>query len=170
MQLAEALGCNVRTLAKWLEEGMPVVRRGRGGRASLYDEVEVRAWLEAREEAARGEEGPLVLEHERALKEHWLALVNKQTYLTRERQLIPAAEVEVALSRERDAVRAKVLSIYTTRADRLHRIATLEGVAGVEEELRQIGHEVLRELAEPPEDEKPGEPRRRRRSKRKGDG
>lgn len=150
-QLAQALGCGPRSVEKWLEEGMPVAQRGRGGRPSLYSEHDVAEWLEARNGAAAssapGGGGPLNPAQEKARRDHWQSVLAEQTYRTRKGELLPAAEAEKRWSAEVGAARAKFLSLPTTLPDRLHRAAVLEGVRGVERLLREAIHEVLRELS-----------------------
>jgi P27 family predicted phage terminase small subunit len=146
-ELARRLGVHMQTVTKWEREGLPVATRGRRGRASTYSERSTREWLEARESAAQ--KGGLVdVARERARKERAQAILAEQTFQTRARELLPAAEVEKAWLAEIQAVRTAILSTYTTQADRVHRAAILHGVVGVERELRDIAHELLRELSE----------------------
>lgn len=147
-ELATLLGKHMQTLTKWEREGMPIAERGGRGRPSRYREVEVRAWLLAREQAAQAPGAPMDLARERARKEHWQSLLSEQTHQMRQRDLLPAAEVEQVWAAEIAAVRSLILASYTMHADRVHRAATLEGVAGVERALRDIAYEVLRELAD----------------------
>ncbi len=147
-ELAAALKCDMRTVAKWQEDGLPVATRGRGGRPSLYSEADVRAWLKAREEVSK-HSGLVDVAQERARKERARAILDEQLYQQRAGQLLPAADVERIWNAEVQAVRAAILATYTTQADRVHRAAILEGVRGVENELKAIAHELLRELAEP---------------------
>jgi phage terminase Nu1 subunit (DNA packaging protein) len=135
-----------QTVKKWEQAGMPVAERGRKGKPSKFDEAEVRAWLQARDEAARSGAN-LDVAQERARKEHWQALVAEQTYRTREKELLPRADAERAWAGEVAAVRTKLLSWSQTLADRVHRAATLEGVPGVERVLADAVREVLREMA-----------------------
>jgi phage terminase Nu1 subunit (DNA packaging protein) len=148
-ELAKRLECHEVSITRWQREGLPVARRGGRGRASLYDEVAVRAWLLAREAAAKAEDAPLDLAQERARKERWQGLLAEQTFKVRERLLLPVAEVEKAWLAEVTAVRAVILASYTADADRVHRAGVLDGVAGVERELKDLAERVLRELADP---------------------
>lgn len=147
-ELAEQLGVHMQTVTKWEREGLPVAERGRKGKPSLYSEIQARAWLQVREDAAQTGQ-TLDLARERANKERWQAALAEQTFQTRARRLLPADEVERVWGATVAAVRAKVLATYTASADRVHRAGTLEGVSGVETALKQIAHEILRELAEP---------------------
>lgn len=145
-ELAEALGKHPDTIAGWVsEEDLPVAERGRGGKPSKYDLQAVLAWISAREEAQRA--GPLDPVQEKARRDHWQATLAEQTYRVRNGKLLDADEVERAWAAEVAAVRARLLTIPTTYADRVFRSATLEGVGGVERLLRDAVHSALRELA-----------------------
>jgi hypothetical protein len=138
---------HMMTVTKWERAGLPIAQRGRAGKPTLYSEVDCRAWLAAREEAAKNS-GALDVAQERARKEHWQALLAEQLHQARERELLPRADVEKAWAAEVAAVRAKLLAWPTTLADRIHRAGALEGIAGVERALHEAVREVLRELAE----------------------
>src|SRR5262245_61784546 len=131
LELAAALHCNPRTVAKWQEDGMPVSSRGRGGRASRYDLAECQAWVEARNQASVSGE-TLDVVQERARKEHWQAQLAEQLHQTRAKDLLPRAEVEKAWAAEAAAIRARLLAWPTSITDRVFRAATLQGAAGVE--------------------------------------
>jgi phage terminase Nu1 subunit (DNA packaging protein) len=146
VELSRELGCDPRTVAKWIEEGLPVHTRGRGGRASLYSLKSAREWKRQRDESSTSV-GALDPHQERARRDRAQALLAEQQLRTRERELLPATEVQKAWSAEVSAVRAQALAIPTTYADRIHRAATLDGVAGVERELRAAVHGFLRELS-----------------------
>lgn len=146
--LAERLGVHMQTVTKWERDGLPIAERGRKGKPSTYREADVRAWLASREDAAK-KSGMIDVAQERARKERAQAVLAEQSYRARERELLPAAEVEKIWNAEVQAVRTAILATYTTQADRVHRAATLEGVGGVEAELKAIAHELLRELSAP---------------------
>lgn len=137
-----------QTISKWLEEGMPVAERGRGGRPSRYDELEVRAWLAARNEAQRDGEPTHALK-ERARKERAQAQLAEQLFAMRAGTLLKVEDVDRLIQAEQTAVRSKLLAMPTTHADRVHRVAVLEGAVGVERVLRDTAYEILRELADP---------------------
>jgi phage terminase Nu1 subunit (DNA packaging protein) len=159
--LASALGCDVRTIAKWQDEGMPVAVRGRGGRASLYDEEACRAWKIIRDQATASADGPIGNGmRERARKERAQAQLAEQLYAVRAGDLLPASEVEKRWAAEISAARAVILTSYTTAADRVFRAATTDGLAGVERELKTIAYAVLRELSNPPAAAKPKKKKR----------
>lgn len=147
-ELADRLHVHMQTVTKWEREGMPIAERGRKGRASRYREEDVRAWLDAREAAAK-QSGHVDVTQERARKERAQAVLAEQLAATRARHLLPADEVARVWSAEVAAVRSIILASYTSQADKIHRIATLEGVGGVEAVLKELAHEVLRQLADP---------------------
>lgn len=154
-QLAEVLRngqgepVHMQTITKWEHEGLQPAVRGRRGRPSLYRESDVRAWVAARDAAASNLPGAKDLMAERARKERAQAVLAEQTFQARARVLLPAAEVERLWGAEIQAVRNAIIATYTTQADRLLRAATLEGVGGIEAELKAIAYELLRELASP---------------------
>lgn len=145
--LAAKLEVHMGTIVKWDRDGMPVAQRGRKGKPSLYDEAAVRHWLAEREAAAAEPGAAMDLVQERAKKEHWQALLAQQTHQVRAHELLPAAEVAKAWSAEVAAVRTKILSSYTSHADKVYRAGTLKGLAGVEASLKEIAYDILRELA-----------------------
>jgi len=145
LQLAKHLKHLPRTISKWQEEGLPVARRGRGGRPSLYDEPAVRAWVEAREAAAQTQAPTFMISRSR--KELAQALEAEQRVALRSGTLLAAADVDRTWSAEVAAVRARLLAIPTAWSDRLHRAGALGGAAGIEALLVEAIYQVLRELA-----------------------
>ena len=160
-ELAARFTVHPMTVTKWEQEGLPVARRGRRGKPSLYDEAACRAWHDARETAA-ADEGPVDLVRERARKERAQAMLAEQAYASRAKILLPADEVERLWTAELMAARAKLLSLPHAYADRLARAATRRGVAGAEDLIRQMVEEVLAELAEGPATDQPLKRRRRK--------
>jgi phage terminase Nu1 subunit (DNA packaging protein) len=144
--LAESLSVHMQTVTKWEREGLPVAQRGRKGKPSLYDEPAARAWLQARDEAAKGPEG-VDLVAARARKEHWQAMLAEQTHQVRAAKLLPAEDVARVWGAEVAAVRTRLLAMPQTLAARLHRAGALHGEAGVERALHDAVREVLVELA-----------------------
>lgn len=147
-ELAERLDVHMMTVTKWERDGLPIAQRGRKGKPSLYSEVEVRAWLQARDEAAETA-GVFDAAMERARKEHWQACLAEQLHAMRAKTLLSAEEVEKAWASEIGAARAVILTSYTAAADRVYRAGTTDGLAGVERELKAIAYSILRELSEP---------------------
>lgn len=146
-QLATALRVHRQTVTKWEQAGMPVASRGSKGRASHYREADVRAWIQARDESAKETGGAVDLVRDRARRERAQATLAEQTFQMRSRELLPRAEVERAWESEIVAVRAKLLQIAPTYADRVYQAAVTEGVMGVERVLGESVNDVLLELA-----------------------
>jgi phage terminase Nu1 subunit (DNA packaging protein) len=137
----------VRTVAKWIEEGLPVATHGRGGRPSRYDPDACRAWKAARDEAANS--GPVDAAAARARKELAQALLAEQLYAVRAGKLLDATIVERTWAREYAAIKAILVASYTSSADLVQRASTLEGLAGIERELKAIAFAALREISKP---------------------
>jgi len=144
--LAEVLAVHMQTVTKWEREGLPVATRGRKGKPSMYDEASARAWLQARDEAAKGPEG-VDLVAARARKEHWQAMLAEQTHQVRAGKLLPAEDVAKVWGAEVAAVRTRLLALPQTLAARVQRAGALHGEAGVERVLHDAVREVLSELA-----------------------
>jgi len=108
----------------------------------------VRAWLAARNDAQRQGE-PVSFMKERARKERAQAVLAEQLFQMRAGTLLKIDDVDRLIQAEQTAVRSKLVALALTHADRVHRSAVLDGVAGVERTLREIAHDVLRELADP---------------------
>lgn len=145
-ELAQLLGVNPRTVAKLLEEGMPVARRGRGGRPSLYDPAKCLEWKDARDQVAGLTPANLVAQ-ERARRERAQAMLAEQMLAMRAGKLVDIDEVTRRWAAEIAGARAVILQSYTVAADRVFAAAQQDGLAGVERELKALAHEVLRELA-----------------------
>lgn len=127
---------------------MPVAQRGGKGRPSHYRELEVRAWLQLRDEQAK-QPGAISVAQSRARREQAQAALAEQAYKIRMRELLPREEVEQAWADEVSAVRTKMLLWPTTLAHQIQRIAVSDGVAGVEQFLQEKVRDVLRELSSP---------------------
>lgn len=153
--LAPLMNVHMQTVVKWEQQGMPIAKRGRAGKPSLYRVADVRAWLDSREEAAQ-RTGLVDVAQERANKERAQARLAEQTFQMRQRDLLPRAEVEKVWAAEQAAVRTKLLAIPQAYADRVFRAGTLDGVGGVEQALKEAVYEALRELAD--EDRPPQPP------------
>lgn len=146
--VAQALGVHMATVTGWERQGLPLVKRGGRGVPSKYDLEAVRAWIAARDGAARkAVDGPLDPIQEKAARDHWQAELAEQTYKIRQKTLLPADEVERAWTTEVAAVRAKLLALPTTFSDRIFREGTLHGLAGVERMIQAAVHDVLRQLS-----------------------
>lgn len=155
--LATLLGVHMQTVTKWERDGLPIAELGRKGKPSLYVEADVRTWLAAREEAVKSS-GTVDVARERARKERGQAVLAEQTFQMRQRELLPRAEVEKVWAAEQAAIRTKLLAIPIAYADRVQRAATLDGVIGVEQALKDAVYDALRELADPDRPPQPSEP------------
>lgn len=144
--LAAVLGVHMQTVFKWERDGLPLAVRGRKGKPSKYREADARAWIQAREDAAK-KSGTVDVAQERARKERAQAVLAEQTYEARARELLPRVEVQKAWEAEVVAVRNKLFAWSATIADKLFRVATLEGLPGVENVLNEEIREVLRQLS-----------------------
>jgi phage terminase Nu1 subunit (DNA packaging protein) len=149
--LAAALECDIRTISKWQDDGMPCAQRGRGGRPSRFNVAQCRAWLEARRLATAQTHVDLALE--RARKERAQAQLAEQTYRARAGELLEREDVRRTWAAVVVAIRTKLLALPVTLADKVHRAALLEGAVGVERVLEAEIRNVLVELAEVVADE-----------------
>lgn len=145
-ELAAKFDVFMGTITKWQEEGMPIAKRGSGGRPSLYSEPKVRAWHEHREKAAQNG-GDVDLVRERARKERAQAILAEQTVAIRAKELVPSDEIEKVWLAHVTAVRAKLLAWPATLSDRLHRARIRDGAAGIEQVLKIAVDEALTELS-----------------------
>jgi len=157
MELARRLGRDARTLRKWIAEGAPVLKRGRGGEPSEFDEAAFRDWLDVRERDRASRSSDLMVSRSR--KELAQALEAEQRVAIRAKTLVHVEEVERAWSAHVAGVRARLLSIPTALPDRLVSAAAIDGAAGVEKILLETMYQVLTELAT-------GKPKARRTSKK----
>jgi len=55
-QLSKIFGKDARTIARWVEDGLPCEVKGRGGRPSMFSLPECVQWVIARELQAQGDE------------------------------------------------------------------------------------------------------------------
>lgn len=159
--LAALLGKHPMTITKWEQAGLPVATRGSRGRPSLYDESAVRVWLQRRDEAAQHQAPDLLAS--RARRELAQAVEAEQRVAIKAGRLIAIEDVDRIWSAQVAAVRTRLLAIPVSVADRLHRVATLEGATGVEAVLLEVVHNALHELAS---GVPPPTPTRRRRAKK----
>ncbi len=146
-QIAKELDTHPQTIEKWKAAGMPVAVPGSPGVPHRYRASECRAWLDAREEA-RQTSGVIDFERARAEKEHWQARLNEQKFLVQAGELLHVDDVRRTWSKVVSAVRARLLTIPVHSADRIHRVAVMEGESAVEVVLDELMREVLTELAE----------------------
>lgn len=161
-ELSSALGADLPTaphavtISKWVQQGMPVAERGRGGRPSRYDLEAVRAWLRQRTEAADAG-APIDVARERA---RYFRLQADRTELDvrkRAGELVEAAEVEQRWASIVTAVRESLLSLPD--------VAVQRGIVAPanEDALVELVDEALRDLAMKGQAEPASSPTRRRR-------
>lgn len=132
-------------VTKWLEDGLPVAIRGKGGRPSRYRLADVRAWLDARDQAPAASASDF--QAARIRKELAQAAEAEQRVAQRAGRLLAVEDVEKTWTSMVAAARARLLALPTSLADRLCRLAVTDGVAAVEAELERAVYEALRELA-----------------------
>jgi len=149
--IAYRLGVSPQTVARWTEEGLPVAERGKGRRPSKYEESSVRRWVAAHkhdtDSSTHTDSETPNLTVARARKELAQALEAEQRVALRAGKLIPIEEVDKVWSAQVAAIRTRLLLWPSALADRLHRVAAVEGPAGVERVLLDAAHDALRELA-----------------------
>ena len=144
-QLAAVLGRHPRSIARWVDQGLPVDAIGDGRQPMLFDEARVRRWLANRDEASQQRLAPLVAA--RIRRETAQAAEAEQRILIRAGKLIPIDEVDRIWSAEVAALRAHLLSLPIALTDQVIRAGALEGVAGAERVLERAIHRALEELA-----------------------
>ena len=150
-ELAESLGVNPGSIARWVSDGMPIAERGsdgRGGRGHghRYRDADARAWLAARQ--SNGEGSVVDLTAARTRKELALADVSELKAGEMRAELLPREEVESAWRAENSAVRALLLSWSMTISDSVYHTAISDGLPAVEREHGRAVHEVLSELSD----------------------
>lgn len=143
-ELAEKMSVSPGTIRSWARRGMPVAQRGRRGdkrKPNRYRLEDVQAW---RTESKRG---TLDVNQARARRERAQAILAEQTVAIRARDLVPREQVEKAWAVEIMAVRTKLLSWPATISDKIYREATLKGLQGVQQVIKEAVDELLLELS-----------------------
>jgi phage terminase Nu1 subunit (DNA packaging protein) len=148
-ELAEAMGVVPSTITRWERDGMPVAQKSRRGQHTLFDLEAVQDW-DAKRRAAEAQAREDMLPRDR--KELAQAIEAEQRVAIKAAKLLYVEEVDRIWSTHVGAVRAKLLACPQNWADRLHRAATLQGVAGVEHVLDDMIRDTLTELADATED------------------
>jgi phage terminase Nu1 subunit (DNA packaging protein) len=138
-QLALLVGRHADEISRGARKGMPVLQPGGPGVAGVYDAVACLEWFRSR----RGG----TVEAERARRDAAQAALAEQLLATRSRELLPKAEVARVWSGACTAIKAAIMAIPTTEAEKLAAIAVEHGAVGVEAQLAAIAHRVLLELA-----------------------
>lgn len=133
--LAEAFSCDVRTIARWQDEGMPVAERGRGGHASKYSLPAVIAWKAGQ---ADGLAGSMSSRHRKELAQ---ALEAEQRIAIKSKELVSAADIEQLIAGEYARCRTKLLGLSRKlKAEMPHLTITDVGKidAGIREALKAL--------------------------------
>lgn len=149
LQLGKIFGKNPRTIAKWLEEGLPVAVRGRGGKSSLYPIPQCVQWVFKRELAALGGDKPggeLQPLQERARLDRVRREELELKMEVRRGELMPCDQVAMEFADIANAVKARMRRIPDSIADRLIAVAS-RGPAPVKGLLLGEIDDALRELA-----------------------
>ncbi len=124
-QLAEIFGKNPRTIAKWLEEGLPVAVPGRGGKPSLYAIPACVQWVLKRESAATTAaakaQSPA---QERALLDRARREDLELKMHVRRGELVEAGQVALEFAEIANSVKARLRRIPDALAERLIAAAT----------------------------------------------
>jgi hypothetical protein len=143
VQLAAELSVHPQSFVRFLEEGMPVARRGRGGRPSLYELDAVRAWLLARER----ESSMSPTARARARRDLAQAELAEQAFAIKAGTLLHREDVKRVWAGHVAAVKSKLLSMPDLYGDHVLRAARNDGLVGVQTVLGNAVRDVLRELA-----------------------
>jgi phage terminase Nu1 subunit (DNA packaging protein) len=147
-QVAECLGADPTTVAKWERAGLPVAERGSGGRASKYALPAVIRWYVAHERAKyERETGTLNLDDERARQARAQTRKTELEIRRREGELVAVAEVTALWSELLGTLRATLLALPAALAAPLDATAKDSGPRAVEALLRDRMTSALHELA-----------------------
>ncbi len=148
-----------RTIAKWLEEGLPVAVRGRGGKPSLYPVPQCVQWVLKRELAANGPAagGNLSPQQERAQLDRVRREKLELEMQVDRSELLPADQVDREFADISNAVKARMRRIPDAIADRVIAQAA-RGPAAVKALLLAEIDDALRELAREIEQPEVSEP------------
>lgn len=145
--LASILGVNVRTIDKFMDDGMPVAVRGKGGQASQYDVRDCVQWYVARERAALMGDGEGLSPHkERALLNRKQVEEIELRLKTKRGELVPADEASRDFAECAANVKARMRRVPSSVADRIVAAAS-QGPHAVTAILRAEIDVALRELS-----------------------
>lgn len=146
-QLAKVFSKDPRTIAKWLEEGLPVARRGRGGRPSLYSLPHCIKWMLARElEGRETSTEHLSATDERALLDRRRREELELKLQVRRGELVEVSAVRAEYADLAVAVKARLRAIPDAIADQIAAAASA-GPASAKALLLARIDDALRELA-----------------------
>jgi phage terminase Nu1 subunit (DNA packaging protein) len=144
IQLATILEVNVRTIDKFVDDGMPVLKRGSGGRPSIYGVQPCVQWFVDRQRAALTGEG-LSPQQERALLDRVRREELELRLKVKRGELVAIAEVAQDFSECAAAVKARIRRIPDAMAERLAAAGTPAAIKGL---LLTAIDEALRELTD----------------------
>jgi len=124
VQLAQILQKDARTIARWLEDGLPVAVKGRGGRPSKYDLADCVPWVIERELQIRsadtgGTESPLSPQAERAKLDHARRQELELKLRVRNGELVEVESIQAEYADIAVAVKSRLRAIPDAVADQI---------------------------------------------------
>ena len=147
LQLKDVLQVNDRTIYKFLDEGMPVARRGKGRQASLYDVGACVRWFIERERAAfSGTADGFSPQKERAILDRKRGEELDLRLKIKRGELVPIEDVAREFADCAAATKARIRRVPDAIVDRLLAVAA-HGPHGVKAILLAEIDAALRELA-----------------------
>ena len=145
LQLAALLGTHEDRVTKYTARGMPVVRKGGTGEASVYDAVACLAWWRAQQDVTPA--GGANLVGARASLARVQTERGELELRKRRGDVLERADVEREWIGIVVAARARLLALPSAVADRLVTAAAADGVAGVQRLLQAELTSALEELS-----------------------
>lgn len=145
LELARILDVSPRHISRLLEDGLPRLKRGRGGHASRFDPKAARAWYDAHRSALSS----AALAEARVRKELAQAAESEQRVAQRAKTLIAIEDARRLWMGITTRIRSRLLSLPTEIAEQSCRVGSADGAAGVEALWRRAITETLIELADP---------------------
>lgn len=147
LQLGVLFRKDPRTIASWIESGMPVALKGRGGKAAKYAVPDCIEWRIQQELQARGVNvGALSPHNERALLDRKRREDLELKMRVRQGELVSAEDVAREYADLAISVKSRLRGIPDASADQLVAIAR-QGPAAVKGYLLARIDEALRDLA-----------------------
>lgn len=160
-QLSKVFAKDERTIARWLEDGLPCEVKGRGGRPSMYSLPACVEWVIHRELQAQGgaEDGKLSPQVERAKLDQRRREELEIKIQVRRGELVEAAAVRSEFADLAVAVRARLRAIPDAVADQLAGLTPAASkallLARIDDALRELARGETAELqsAEPADED-----------------
>jgi phage terminase Nu1 subunit (DNA packaging protein) len=147
VRLAGVFGKEPRTIARWLEDGLPVAQPGRPGKAALFDVGVCVQWVIQREVAAVVGDGEgLSPQHQRALLDRKRTEELELRIQVKRGALVPAEDVARDFADCATSVKARLRRVPSSVADRVVAIAS-QGPHAIKALLLGEIDEALRELS-----------------------